>query len=407
MMNSAGMPSSTKPPTISMGLERCLASPPPELRSGKFGLLMNQASVDAQHRYACDLFAEWHHAELAAIFSPQHGIWGEQQANMIESPHSTHGQLELPIYSLYSEVRRPTEFMLNGLDCFVIDLQDVGTRVYTFIWTLLECLKACADAGISVVVLDRPNPLGGLVFEGPMLEDNFRSFVGGAPIPLRHGLTMAELARWFVAELRIDVELVCIPMEGWKRSMLFADTGRRWVWPSPNMPTIATTLLYPGQVLWEGTQVSEGRGTTRPFEVVGAPFLDPYRWCELLMPMDLPGVQIRPIYFKPTFEKWCSQRCGGLDIDLVDPTLVRSVQVATTLMLTAAQMAPEQFQWLEPPYEYETIKPPIDILFGSPRLRERIDQARRAPVEVSTVWDLLEFDVPAWQEQIRPYLLYT
>src|SRR5262245_11807688 len=289
--------------SVQIGLERCLVQPPAILRRGRFGLLMNQASVSVTFQYACDLLAERFPGQLAAIFSPQHGLWGEQQANMIESPHGWYEPLGVPVYSLYSETRRPTSQMLQGLDCLVIDLQDVGTRVYTFIWTVQQCLISCAAAKVPVVVLDRPNPLGGEVAEGPLLEAGYESFVGGASIPLRHGLTVGEVARLVNQEQQIGAELIVVPMEGWRRSMPFDDSGRAWVAPSPNMPRVTTALLYPGQVLLEGTNLSEGRGTTLPFEVVGAPFIDPQRLCDELKSAELPGLAIRPIRFVPTFDK--------------------------------------------------------------------------------------------------------
>src|SRR5438552_6603846 len=240
-------------PSLEIGLERCLADPPQVLGSAQFGLLMNQASVDRSFRYACDCFAERFPGQLQAIFSPQHGLWGEQQANMIESPHGRYEPLELPVYSLYSETRQPTAEMLRGLDCFVVDLQDVGTRVYTFAWTIQNCLKACAAGNIPVLILDRPNPLAGQIAEGPLLEPGYESFVGGASIPLRHGLTLGELAQLLNEEQHIGAQLEVTPMSGWRREMLYDDTGRDWVAPSPNMPLTTTALLYPGQVLLEGT----------------------------------------------------------------------------------------------------------------------------------------------------------
>lgn len=223
---------------------------------------MNQASVNHDFRYACDLLDQRFPGQLRVLLSPQHGFWGEQQANMVESAHTQYAPLNLPVFSLYAESRRPTDIMLTDIDCLVIDLQDVGTRVYTFIWTMLECLRGCAQNNVRVVVLDRPNPLGGEVVEGPVLDNSFRSFVGGSEIPLRHGLTIGELAQLLNTEEHIDAELTVVPMSGWDRSMLFPQTGLSWVPPSPNMPRWQTALLYPGQVLLEGTSLSEGRGTT-------------------------------------------------------------------------------------------------------------------------------------------------
>jgi uncharacterized protein YbbC (DUF1343 family) len=389
---------------VQIGLERCLEKPPDVLRGGKFGLLMNQASVDHTFRYACDLLAERLPGRLAAIFAPQHGLWCEQQANMIESPHARYAPLDLPVYSLYSETRRPTPEMLDGLDCLVVDLQDVGTRVYTFVWTVQQCLIACAEAGMSVLILDRPNPIGGTVVEGPLLEAEYESFVGGASIPLRHGLTLGEMARMINAEQKIRARLDIVPMAGWRREMQYHSTGRGWVAPSPNMPRARTAQLYPGQVLLEGTNLSEGRGTTLPFEVVGAPFIDPQTLAQSLAGRELPGIAVRPIWFVPTFDKWQGQRCGGVALHVIDAKAVRSV-TATLKILTAVQrLYPRDFAWLPPPYEYEREKMPIDILFGSPRLRETLSS--ELAVSDATINELARLDEAAWWRRVQPYLLY-
>lgn len=392
-------------PRIRVGLERCLDDPPTPLREGRFGLVMNQASVDHNLRYACDVLAERFPGRLAAIFSPQHGLWGEQQANMVVSGHATYEPLDLPVHSLYSETRRPTAEMLQGLECLVIDLQDVGTRVYTFVWTMLECLHACAQAGLPVVVLDRPNPIGGDVIEGPLLDSSFRSFVGNASIPLRHGLTLGELARLFNAEERIGADLHVIPMEGWHRAMLWSDTGRTWVWPSPNMQRFETSVVYPGQVLLEGTNLSEGRGTTLPFEVTGAPYLNPHEFVRELERFDHPGLRLRPVRFLPTFDKWLGMSCGGVALQVVDPAAVRSVGTTVALIAVVRRLAPKMFRWLPPPYEYEYVKPPIDILFGSARLRERVETGE--PLTRDDVAALTACDSVAWTARTRDCRLYS
>jgi uncharacterized protein YbbC (DUF1343 family) len=388
------------------GLDRCLAEPLQQLQAARLGLLMNQASVDHQLGYACDAIAKRYPGQLAAIFSPQHGLWGEQQANMIESDHVRHGSLAVPVYSLYSETRRPTPSMLADIDCLLVDLQDVGTRVYTFLWTLLECLIACSHADVRVIVLDRPNPIGGDIFEGPLLVRGFESFVGGNTIPLRHGLTLAEIAQLLVAEMKIAVELQVVPMLGWKRAMLFSELGRPWIWPSPNMPCVSTALLYPGQVLLEGTNLSEGRGTTRPFELVGAPFLDQQQFCDELLRIEHKGLHLRPLRFSPTFDKWKDQSCGGVDLHIHNPREVRSVRTTVTMLAAAAKLAPSQFAWLPPPYEYEYQRPPIDILFGSPELRKVIDGVRDGTTLSESALDqLLEFDEAGWRSRIEPCFL--
>ncbi len=405
-------------PLTQTGLQRCLAQPPETLRGRRFGLLMNQASVDSRLRYACDVLAERLPGQLAALFSPQHGLWGEEQANMIESPHGWYLPLRLTVYSLYSETRRPTPEMLRRIERFVIDLQDVGTRVYTFVWTVQQCLIACAAAGIPVVVLDRPNPIGGRIAEGPLLESGFESFVGGAPIPLRHGLTMGELALLLNREQQIGATLEVVPMTGWRRGLWNATEGvpysaegaaysagsLPWVWPSPNMPRVSTALLYPGQVLLEGTNLSEGRGTTLPFEVVGAPYLEPEPLCDKLQRLRLPGLQMRPIRFVPTFDKWQGERCGGIALHITDPAAVRSIETTLQILAAVRRLWPNDFAWLSPPYEYEREKMPIDILFGSARLRTALEsESRPSP---ATIAELARLDEAAWWRRVQPYLLY-
>jgi uncharacterized protein YbbC (DUF1343 family) len=374
------------------------------LRDSCFGLLMNQASVDSNWRYACDLLAESFPGKLAAVFSPQHGLWCEEQDNMIETGHGVYSLLGIPVHSLYSETRRPTAEMLDGLDCLVVDLQDVGTRVYTFVWTVSHCMEACADAGIPVVILDRPNPLGGVVCEGPCLEEEFSSFVGRAMIPMRHGLTLAELALLLNGELNIGADVQIIPMQGWQREMHFPDTGLFWTAPSPNMPRWETVLVYPGQVLIEGTTLSEGRGTTIPFEVVGAPYVDQNQLAEALTDYSTPGVAIRPIRFRPTFNKWEDSSCGGVAVHVTDAATARSYMTTLAIIACIKKLYPNHFTWLPPPYEYESRLMPIDILTGSSALRETFDAGHTSPDDVQR---LAELDTDDWLDRTRRYRLYS
>ena len=304
-----------------------------------------------------------------------------------------------PIYSLYSETRRPTAEMLVGLDCLVIDLQDVGTRVYTYIWTMLECLHQCAAQRLPVVILDRPNPIGGRVVEGPFLGESFRSFVGGATIPMRHGLTIGELARWFQRELTIKVDLEVIPMRGWNPEDHFDDLGQHWLPPSPNLPTVVSALVYPGQVLLEGTNLSEGRGTTTPFEVIGAPFLDAEALIDRLDLPGLEGVTLLPTCFRPTFDKWQGELCSGVSMIVTDRQRFRPFAATIAMLSVIKQHWPERLGWLPPPYEYETEKPPIDILYGSSVLRETLGA-------VEKIETLTEVDVDAWTERTAAARLY-
>ena len=363
-------------PAVRTGLDVLQSERFARLAGQRLGLLVHPASVDARLEHAANVFAEAPETDLRALFGPQHGFRGETQDNMIEWEGFEDPLTGLSVYSLYGETRRPTPEMLEDIDTLVVDLQDVGARYYTFIWTLLLCLEACAEAGKRVVVLDRPNPLGGRVLEGPVLDLAFRSFVGMAPIPIRHGLTLGELAvafrKWFVPAVDLDV----VWMEGWRRDMWFDDTGVPWVMPSPNMPTLDTAIVYPGFCLLEGTELSEGRGTTRPFEIFGAPYIDPRRLVQRLEGFDLPGVRFRPLYFEPTFQKHAGKLCGGAQTHVTDRDAFRSVLTAAAVLAAVRELWPQAFRWRRPPYEYEEEKLPFDILAGGTALRLGIDAGR-------------------------------
>jgi uncharacterized protein YbbC (DUF1343 family) len=390
--------------SVVIGLENCLESPPQVLEKARFGLLLNQASVNKDFEYASTLLARRFPGKLTALFSPQHGLWSEQQENMIETGHGRDESLGVPIHSLYSETRKPTLAMLKGLDCLVVELQDVGTRIYTFAWTMMACLEACAAAGIPVVVLDRPNPLGGEAFEGPLLDPHYASFVGRSAIPMRHGLTMGELARWLNAKHKIGVELHVVKMTGWARRMLWPDTGRTWVLTSPNLPRWEGCLVYPGQVLLEGTNLSEGRGTTTPFEVSGAPFVNPQKLLAELEKFKLAGLKARPIRFEPTFHKWQGKSCGGLYLHVTNPQTFRPLRTTLALLTAVRRLWPKDFAWREPPYEYETEKKPIDVLFGGCTFREALDRGEiKTPAELD---ELAKLDGAAWRKQVADHLLY-
>jgi uncharacterized protein YbbC (DUF1343 family) len=393
-------------PRVTYGLENCLDSPPKVLRdAARFGVLANQASVDDEFNYTPTLLARLFPGRLAAIFTPQHGFWGEQQENMIETGHGHDELLGVPVYSLYSETRKPTPAMLRGLECLVIDLQDVGTRIYTFAWTMMGCLESCATLRIPVVVLDRPNPLGGNSVEGPLLDLHYASFVGRSPIPMRHGLTMGEMAGWLNAEHKLGAELSVVKLSGWSRRMLWPQTGRVWVPTSPNLPRWEGCLVYPGQVLLEGTNVSEGRGTTTPFELIGAPFVDPRKLLAAVDPFKLKGLRLRPVRFLPTFHKWMHQSCGGLYLHVTDPTAFQPVRTTAALIAVIRRLWPDTFAWRKPPYEYETVKPPIDILFGNCLFREALERdAVKTPADLD---ELLFLDQMAWRKRVSEHLLYA
>lgn len=387
---------------VRIGLEiACTEPPEPLRRARRFGLLCNQASVDRSFRHAADLLHTRFPGRLQALFGPQHGMWSTEQDNMIETPHARDERRDVPVHSLYAASRTPTQQMLDGLDLFVVDLQDVGTRVYTYVWTLTYCLQACAQKGVPVLVLDRPNPLGGETAEGPLLDLRFQSFVGRAPLPMRHGLTLGELARFCNDRMAIGAELHVLPMQGCTRAMTWPATGRAWVPPSPNLPRHEGAAVYPGQVLLEGTNLSEGRGTTTPFEQFGAPFVDPWQLQSLANAHALAGVALRPVHFEPTFQKWCGTPCGGLFLHVTDPASFAPYRTSLVLLRAVRELWPQRFAWLAPPYEYETEKMPIDILSGT--------DAVRAFVDGQLPWRALDelAKAPAdWWRQVRRFLLY-
>jgi uncharacterized protein YbbC (DUF1343 family) len=390
-------------PVIS-GLEACLADPPKLLRTSRFGLLMNQASVNRKGEAACYLMAQAFPGWLTTLFSPQHGLWGKQQANMIETPSSYHPELDLPVYSLYSETRQPTEQMLREIDCLVIDLPDVGTRVYTYIWTISYCLQACQQAGLPVVVLDRVNPIGGVQVEGPCLEQDYHSFVGRAAVPMRHGLTVGEMTRWINRAMEIDAELEVVPLQGWDRSWMFDQAGLPWVAPSPNLPDWQTCLIYPGQVILEATNVSEGRGTDQPFRQFGAPYIESSRLLHQLQQLELPGLDFKPVTFEPTFDKWSGQSCQGLELEVLDAVVFRPYRTTLAIVASIAHLWPTEFNWLAPPYEYETEKMPVDIVTGSGALRKAIDGGKL--LDTTSLDELASVDREAWWQWTATARLY-
>lgn len=386
--------------SVVTGLTRLLASG--RLEGLRVGLVCNPASVDATIAHASDLLMHAPGITLAALFGPQHGFRADLQDNMIESPHAADAKRRVPVYSLYSETREPTAEMLRGLDVLVVDLQDVGARIYTFVYTMANCLRAAARHHVPVVVCDRPNPIGGTAVEGPMLEPGFESFVGLFPIPMRHGMTIGELAVLFNTHFGIGADLHVMQMEGWSRGMYVDETGLPWVMPSPNMPTLDTAIVYPGAVLFEGTQLSEGRGTTRPFELLGAPWIDAERFSAELNALDLAGVHFRPVIFEPTFHKHAREACGGCQIHVTDRQAFLPVLASVAVMAAFHRSNPGRFAWRQPPYEYEHDKMPIDILAGSPALREHIEGGTGAR-EIAASWDA---SVAAFDSVRRACLLY-
>jgi uncharacterized protein YbbC (DUF1343 family) len=342
---------------------------PEKLRGARVGALLHPASVSAKLEHASHIL-ERHHGKLfrlSAFFGPQHGYLGQTQDNMVEWQAFEHPRLQIPVYSLYGEHRGPTREMLRELDVLLIDLQDIGARYYTFIWTVYLCLRAGAAAsGVHVIVLDRPNPINGVTIEGPLLNPNYKSFVGMHPIPVRHGRTIGELARKFQEEVFPACQLSVLPVKNWERAMWFDETGLPWVMPSPNMPTLDTAIVYPGMCLLEGTNISEGRGTTRPFEIFGAPFIDAETICREMNALKLPGVFFRENHFQPAFHKFAGELCGGAQLHVTDRTSFRPFLTGVEVIKRVRQLYPDAFQWKQPPYEYEWKRLPIEVLIGGP-----------------------------------------
>lgn len=378
--------------SVKTGLDLFAGKWPRQFKDARVGLLVHPASVNKQLEHAVNIFLATTRCRLTALFGPQHGIRGETQDNMIEWTGFTDAKRGLPVFSLYGKTRKPTPDMLKNIDLMVVDLQDVGARYYTFIWTMEMCMQACAEEGKSLIVLDRPNPIGGRKIEGTVLQPFYSSFVGNRPLPVRHAMTVGEIACYLKAEFYPLLDLRVILMENWKRAMWFEETGLPWVMPSPNMPTLDTAIVYPGMCLMEGTLLSEGRGTTRPFELFGAPFIDPETLVKRLKEFSLPGAAFRPLYFQPTFQKYSGKLCGGLQIHVTDRDDFKPFKAGVAVIKAVHDLYPGQFRWKKPPYEYEYKKMPIDIIAGTDNLREKIEHDE----------DLAQME-SWWQEECRHF----
>ncbi len=385
---------------VKTGLEIVINRPPSWIKGRRLGLLCNHASVSSGLIHSRLLINDAFPNRLKAIFTPQHGLFAEKQDNMKESGHGVDEELNLPVFSLYSETRAPLKEQLELIDVFVVDLQDCGCRVYTFIWTMLLAMKACAENGVALAVLDRPNPIGGSQVEGNILDEGLFSFVGLAPIPMRHGMTIGELALFFKDFLGLDLELHVVAMEGWNRDMYFDSTGLPWVFPSPNMPSVETAIVYPGQVILEGTNLSEGRGTTMPFEIFGAPYLKASEVIDALG--DVEGALLRYQAFEPTFNKWQGKRCQGFQIHVTDRQKFLPYRFTLNLLSAINRVQGEEFSWTPPPYEYDFWHLPADLIIGSKKIRTLVEQgAGREELHEALLPDEKEFE-----EKRQPFLLY-
>ncbi len=397
------MTSGRKPtPHVVLGLDRLLSERLDLLEGARVGLVCNQATVDHRLRHAADLLHAHPDVRLTTLFGPQHGIRGDVQDNMVETAHAVDGPTGLPVYSLYSETREPTAGMLAETDVIVVDLQDVGCRIYTFVYTMANCMRAARALGKRVIVCDRPNPIGGTAVEGNVLEPAFASFVGQFPIPTRHGMTAGELARLFNEAFGIGCDLQVVPMQGWTRAMWMDEGDAPWVIPSPNMPTLDTATVFPGAVHLEGTQMSEGRGTTRPFELVGAPYVEAEDYGRRLNALDLPGVHFRPTVFQPTFQKHAGRSCGGVQVHVLDRDRFLPVKTGVAVVKTAHDMHTDEFRWKQPPYEYVFDKNPFDVIAGTSALREAIERGASVD-DIDRSW---RPGLEAFRRLREAYLLY-
>ena len=404
---------------MKFGLERFLEDPAlrAPLKGRRVALLAHPASVTRELTHSMDALAALPDLQLTAAFGPQHGLRGDKQDNMVESPDFVDPRLGIPVFSLYGEVRRPTDAMMRPWDVLLVDLQDLGCRIYTFITTLRYVLEAAAAHGKAVWVLDRPNPAGRPV-EGLMLRESWESFVGAGPMPMRHGMTMGELGHWFIDLLKLDVEYRVITMAGWQPEVapgfgwpMGADDWRTWVNPSPNAANLLMARAYAGTVMLEGTTLSEGRGTTRPLELFGAPDIDTRRLLadmHALAPEWLRGCRLRECWFEPTFHKHVGQLCAGVQIHVEDPShyehaAFRPWRLQALAFKALRRQAPEYPLWRDFPYEYELGKLPIDVINGSPLLREWVDDPKAVPAELDA---LAAADEAAWMQMRAPHLLY-
>ena len=388
---------------VTLGSTRLLASG--QLHGRRIGLVCNPASVDHRLRHIVDLTLGDSELNVAALFGPQHGFRSDVQDNMIETPHAEYAggaKKRVPLYSLYSDTREPTAEMLRGIDTLVVDLQDIGTRIYTYMYTMANCMRAARRHGVKVFVCDRPNPIGGIDIEGITLEPGNESFVGQYSIPTRHGLTIGELARLFNHDFGIGADLEVVAMEGWRREMHWDETGLPWVMPSPNIPTLDSAFVFPGTVHLEGTNASEGRGTTRPFELVGAPWVKAEAFAASLNARGLPGVSFRPVVFEPTFQKHARVACGGCQIHVLDRRAFKPVLTGMAIVDELRAADPASFKWKTPPYEYEHDKIPIDVIAGSQAFRHAVDAGERAE-QIAARW---QPTVAAFRELQRKHLLY-
>jgi len=362
-------------------------------------LVTGSANIDGSGHPVYEVVQRLASGSLKAIWSLQHGFFIDKQDNMVPSPSFFWSAGGVEVRSLYGEKLLPGEEWLRGIELLIVDPFDVGTRVYTFLNHLVMLLRWLSGRNIEVIVLDRPNPLNGRDFEGPLSRPDHFSIVAQLPVPMRHGLSAGEFLSFALSYYGLDVPLIVVKVRGWSRGEYFSGA---WTLPSPNMPSLAAALVYPGAVLLEGTNVSEGRGTTRPFELLGAPFIDPFRLRDQAERLKLPGTRFVPMFFKPEFSKHSGRVCGGLLVQVPDRKNFRGFQTYYELIRLMARLHPGEFRWQEPPYEFEFRRPPIDMICGSDLIRKAIEKN----IPFSGIRDDIECEISAYAESVRPFLLY-
>ena len=390
---------------VTLGLEKLLANPNEYLCGNTLGLVVNQTSLTSDGQFSIGQFHNNKSFKLKTILAPEHGVYGVDQdmALVADEIEPLSGLLVRSLYGTNTSSLTPSSSLLDGIDNLVFDIQDIGSRYYTFIYTLANCMKTCAQSNTRMVVCDRPNPINGLSVEGNLVEKEFYSFVGQYPIPNRHGMTVGELARLFNEHFGIKCDLKVIPMEGWERSMWYDQTGLPWVSPSPNMPTLSTATVYPGMCLIEGTLLSEGRGTTLPFEQVGAPYINAEVFAKTLNNENLPGLFFRPQYFKPQFQKWSGEVCGGVQLHIIERNKIKPLATSISMLFLIKKLYPNDFSWRTEPYEFVNDRLAIDLLYGNSTLREAIESGNLSIKKLESSW---EEDIKVFSSQREECLIY-
>ena len=386
---------------VLLGIDRLQKDDFRPIRGMKVGLLSNISCCDSKLRPTISLFENSKKTELTTIFAPEHGLFSALQ-DQVKSPDSRYNR-RIKVFSLYDRQRKPALRTFKKLDAVVIDLPDIGTRYYTFLWSAMLMIEQTARARKKIFILDRPNPLNGITVQGPMIDEGYESFVGLYSIAIRHGMTMGESCTMFNEEYHLGADISVVKMKGWRRNHYLDNAKIHWTMPSPNMPYFSTALAYPGMCLLEGTNVSEGRGTTRPFEVFGAPWIEPHRLADALNKNRIPGALFRPTYFKPTFHKYRGELCGGIQIYVEDRKTFTPVMAGIEIVRSIKKLFPRYFRWRRPPYEFEKEKMPFDILIGNSWVRKAIEDGR----PTSTMQKQWQRDLKKFKVTRNKYLLYS